>query len=67
MVLKAKGYLLTLWSYGGEDRARAMARKHNLCCCFDGYATKPDLVIDDDAEELSRLPVIDAVGTKRLF
>jgi hypothetical protein len=62
-VLKGKGYLLTLWSYGGADRARAMAQKHNLCSFFDGYATKPDLVIDDDAEEISRLPVIDAIGT----
>ena len=56
-VLKDKGYLLTLWSYSGEDRAREMARKHNLCCFFDAYAAKPDLAIDDDAEALSRLPV----------
>ena len=61
--LKDKGYLLTLWSYGGEDYARSVANKHNLCVFFDGFATKPDLVIDDGAEELSRLPVIDAVGT----
>ena len=62
-LFKDKGYELTLWSYGGEDRARAMARKHGLCCFFDGYATKPDIVIDDDAEALSRLPVVDALGT----
>jgi hypothetical protein len=63
-VLNEKGYQLTLWSCGGEDRARAVAQIHNLRCFFQGYATKPDLVIDDDAEELSRLPVVDAIGTK---
>lgn len=62
-LLKDKGYELTLWSYGGEERARAIARKHNLGCFFDGYATKPDFVIDDDAEAVSRLPVVDAIGT----
>jgi hypothetical protein len=34
--LKDKGYLLTLWSYGGEDYARSAARKYNLCCFSDG-------------------------------
>jgi hypothetical protein len=57
--LKAKDYLLTLWSYGGEDYARSIARKHNLDCFFEGYATKPDLVIDDEPEALSRLPTVD--------
>ena len=50
--LKDKGFMLTLWSHGGEDRARMIARKHNLCCFFDGYATKPDLIVDDDPEVL---------------
>ncbi|HEY5042364.1 MAG TPA: hypothetical protein VIK53_10210 [Verrucomicrobiae bacterium] len=62
--LKDKGYLLTLWSYGGEEYARSIARKHHLCCFFDGYATKPDLVIDDDAEAMSQLPVVDALDTQ---
>lgn len=57
--LKAKGYLLTLWSYGGEEYARSVAEKHKLKNFFEGYATKPDLVIDDDFEALSQLPTID--------
>ncbi len=62
-VLKDKGYLLTLWSYGGEEYARSVAKKHKLESFFEGYTTKPDLVIDDDAEALSRLPVVDALDT----
>ena len=57
--LKAKSYLLTLWSYGGEEYARSVAKKHNLESFFEGYATKPDLAIDDDFEAISQLPVID--------
>ena len=62
--LKDKGFMLTLWSHGGEDRARMIARKHNLCCFFDGYATKPDLIVDDDPEVLNGLPAIDALDTQ---
>src|ERR1051325_1797412 len=61
--LRDKGFLLTLWSHGGEDRARMMARKHNLCCFFDAYATKPDLLVDDDPEILNGLPMVDALDT----
>jgi hypothetical protein len=57
--LKAKGYLLMLWSYGGEDYARSVAQKHKLEKFFEGYATKPDLVIDDDFGAISQLPTID--------
>ena len=57
--LKAKGYLLTLWSYGGEDYARSVAQKYKLEKFFEGHATKPDLVIDDDFEAISQLPTID--------
>jgi hypothetical protein len=62
--LKNKGYLLTLWSYGGEEYARSVSQKHNLDCFFEGYATKPDLVIDDDFEAISQLPTIDSRITK---
>jgi hypothetical protein len=62
--LKDKGFMLTLWSHGGEDRARMIARQHHLCCFFDGYATKPDLVVDDAPEVLNGLPAIDARDTK---
>ena len=62
--LKDKNYSLTLWSHGGEERARMIARKHNLCCFFDGYATKPDFLVDDDSEVLNGLPTIDALNTK---
>jgi hypothetical protein len=57
--LKEKGYCLTLWSFGGEQRAREIARRHHLNCYFDEYATKPDLVVDDDIEEVSQLPAVD--------
>ncbi len=59
MALKTSGYLLTLWSYSGAERARQIAIKHNLDGLFEGYATKPDLVVDDDFESLSHLPTID--------
>ncbi len=62
--LKDKGYILTLWSYGGEERARLVAKENNLTQFFDGYACKPDLVIDDDAEMLSQLPTVDALNEK---
>jgi hypothetical protein len=62
--LKDKSYCLTLWSHGGEERARMIARKHNLDTFFDGYATKPDLLVDDDAEVLNGFPGIDALDTK---
>lgn len=65
--LKAKGYSLTLWSYGGEEYARLIAGKHKLENFFEGYATKPDLVIDDDFEALSQLPTIDVRVTKNWF
>ena len=65
--LKAKGYSLTLWSYGGEEYARLIAGKHKLENFFEGYATKPDLVIDDDFEALSQLPTIDARVVKNWF
>lgn len=59
IALKAKGYLLTLWSYGGEDYARSVAQKYKLETFFEGYATKPDLAIDDGFEAVSQLPTID--------
>jgi hypothetical protein len=62
--LKDKDYFLTLWSHGGEERARTIARKHHLCCFFDGYATKPDLLLDDDTEVLNGFPAIDVLDTK---
>ncbi len=58
--LKGKGCALTLWSYGGKAYARLIAKMHKLEDFFDEYATKPDLVIDDDFEALSHLPTIDA-------
>ena len=59
--LKSKGYSLTLWSYGGEEYASSVARKHNLESFFESYATKPDVAIDDDFEAISRLPTVDAL------
>lgn len=62
--LKVKGYLLTLWSYAGEDYARSVAAKYHLQHLFEGYAAKPDVAIDDDFEAISQLPVVDSRTAK---
>lgn len=45
--LKDRGCHLFLWSTGGSDYARAVASRHALSDLFEGYAAKPDIVIDD--------------------
>lgn len=42
-----QGCHLFLWSSGGADYCRKIARLHNLTDLFDGFAAKPDIVIDD--------------------
>jgi ribonucleotide monophosphatase NagD (HAD superfamily) len=46
-VLKEKGCHLYLWSTAGGDYARSVAERHQLAALFEGYAPKPDIVIDD--------------------
>jgi len=45
--LKAKGCHLFLWSTNGADYARKVAGLHGLNDLFEGFAAKPDIIIDD--------------------
>ncbi len=45
--LKARGCNLFLWSSVGADYAKKVANLHHLADVFDGFAAKPDIVIDD--------------------
>ena len=43
-----KGCHLFLWSTAGIPHAKAMAMEHKLEHFFEGYAAKPDIIIDDN-------------------
>ncbi len=45
--LKDKGCHLYLWSTVGVGYARTVAARHKLTDLFEGFAPKPDIVIDD--------------------
>ncbi len=45
--LKEAGCHLFLWSTAGADYARAVASRHQLASLFEGFAAKPDVIIDD--------------------
>ncbi|HEY1490145.1 MAG TPA: hydrolase [Verrucomicrobiae bacterium] len=45
--LKSKGCHLFLWSSVGVDYAQKIAGLNNLTDLFEGYASKPDIIIDD--------------------
>jgi hypothetical protein len=45
--LKEKGCHLFLWSTNGMDYAQRIARLHGLTDLFDGFAAKPDIIVDD--------------------
>jgi len=45
--LKESGVTLYCWSKAGAVYAKATAEELNLINCFDGFLTKPDVVIDD--------------------
>lgn len=45
--LKSKGCHLFLWSTHSADYGRKMAALHGLTEMFEGFAAKPDIVIDD--------------------
>jgi hypothetical protein len=47
MKLKAKGCHLFLWSSNGADYARRVAKANGLELLFEGFASKPDIIIDD--------------------
>ena len=45
--LKDKGCHLFLWSTNGADYERKIAQINNLEELFEGFAAKPDIIIDD--------------------
>jgi ribonucleotide monophosphatase NagD (HAD superfamily) len=45
--LKDKGRHLFLWSTNGADYARKIASLYHLTEMFEGFAAKPDIIIDD--------------------
>ena len=45
--LKEKGCHLFLWSTNGAEYARGTAARLRLNDMFEGYAAKPDIIIDD--------------------
>jgi hypothetical protein len=45
--LRDKGCHLFLWSTNGTDYARKTAERLGLSEMFEGYAAKPDIIIDD--------------------
>jgi phosphoglycolate phosphatase-like HAD superfamily hydrolase len=45
--LRVKGCHLFLWSSCGTEYCRKVARLHGLTDLFEGFAAKPDIVIDD--------------------
>jgi phosphoglycolate phosphatase-like HAD superfamily hydrolase len=45
--LQDKGCHLFLWSTNGAEYAAKVARLNGLSDLFEGYAAKPDVIIDD--------------------
>lgn len=45
--LQDAGCHLFLWSTGGTDYCRKVARLHGLTQFFEGFSAKPDIIIDD--------------------
>jgi phosphoglycolate phosphatase-like HAD superfamily hydrolase len=45
--LRDKGCHLFLWSTNGADYAAKVAALHNLTDLFEGFVSKPDIIIDD--------------------
>src|ERR1051326_681602 len=47
LALKQAGCHLFLWSTVGADYCRKVAESHQFTDLFEGFAGKPDIVIDD--------------------
>jgi len=45
--LREEGCHLFLWSTGGAEYCRKVAQLHGLTELFEGFAAKPDIIIDD--------------------
>lgn len=46
-LLKSKGCHLYVWSTCGQEYCQKIARLYQLEDLFEGYAAKPDIIIDD--------------------
>lgn len=46
------GYTLYLWSRGGAEYSREVARSLGIEHCFTGFLPKPDVVVDDRLHQL---------------
>lgn len=51
--LKKLGFKLVLWSDGGHKVCKEVANRLGLDYCFDVYLTKPIVIIDDMAKDIS--------------
>lgn len=47
--LHAAGARLFCWSAGGDDYARRSAVEFGIDTCFEGFLSKPNVMIDDQA------------------
>lgn len=47
MKLKERGCQLFLWSTNGAEYARRVAKSNGLEILFEGFCSKPDIIIDD--------------------
>src|SRR5882757_4613044 len=45
--LKDRGCPLFLWSTNGAEYAKSVATRYQLLELFEGFAAKPDIIIDD--------------------
>ena len=52
-LLKNCGYTMYLWSMGGAEYAKSVARKHKVMKYFKAFLSKPDIVVDDHFESFA--------------
>lgn len=60
--LRDKGCHLFLWSTNGAEYARNIASLYHLTDMFEGFAAKPDIIIDDMPGTVSNPFVFDVNG-----
>lgn len=46
-----EGHVLYCWSRGGAEYSRSVATSLGIAECFAGFLPKPDVVLDDQAEQ----------------
>ena len=59
--LRAAGCHLFLWSSAGPEYARTTAQRHGVADLFEGFAAKPDILIDD-MPATAQAPFVYSVG-----